>query len=72
VSWRAYSSLNERDPIQIQYLPAHPDKNRLAISHAPISLYFFTLLGAILALVGFGAGAYGLIGMAREPSGHNP
>jgi Protein of unknown function (DUF3592) len=49
VNWRSWTSIHERDPVQILYLPRHPSKNRLAADRPAFRLWLFTVLGGLLS-----------------------
>lgn len=64
VRWRTWTDLHERDPIQIAYLPEHPETNRLASQHtAPLLLYLVIVVGALVMGVGTIALACGSIAL---------
>ena len=66
VNWRTWRSINERDPIQIIYLPMRPTRSRLASDHPGFFLWFVTLLGATLTGGGVILLGYGLFDTARK------
>jgi hypothetical protein len=61
VSWRAWSSIHERDPIQIVYLPHHPATNRLAGQSSVLVDWLFAILGALLSGAGVASLGYGVL-----------
>ena len=66
VNWRTWSSIHERDPIQIIYLPDRPSRNRLAAENPRIILWVFTVLGAVLTGGGTILLGYGVFGARRR------
>lgn len=61
VSWRTWSSIHERDPIQIVYLPRHPSTNRLAGHSSVLGVWLIAVLGALLSVAGVGSLGYGVL-----------
>jgi len=60
VNRRSWASIQERDQIQILYLPRHPSKNRLAADRPGFGPWLSTVLGGLLTgggviLLGYGA-----------------
>ena len=51
VNWYSWTSIHERDPVQITYLPQHPSRNRLAQDGPGFSLWF-TVLGGLVCGAG--------------------
>jgi len=66
VNWHTWRSINERDPIQIIYLPMRPTRSRLASDHPGFFLWFVTVLGALLTGGGAILLGYGLFDTARK------
>ena len=60
VNWRTWTWIQERNRVQIIYLPRNPAKNRLAADHPALKLWSATVLGGLLSgggviLLGYGA-----------------
>ncbi len=68
VNWRSWTSIQERDPVQITYLPQHPSKNRLAADRPAFELWLFTVLGGLLSGAGVILLGYGALRWARQTS----
>jgi Protein of unknown function (DUF3592) len=66
VNWRTWRSINERDPIQIIYLPQRPTRSRLASDHPGFFLWFVTVLGGLLTGGGVIVLGYGMFDTARR------
>jgi methionine-rich copper-binding protein CopC len=69
LNWRTWTSIHERDPIQITYLPAHPSKNRLAADRPGFLLWLITVLGGLLTAGGVILIGYGALRRARRCAG---
>jgi hypothetical protein len=73
VSWRTWSSINERDPIQILYLPHHPAANRLAGHSSVLADWLVVIVGVLLSGVGMASLCYGvLLDAPRKAAGLEP
>lgn len=59
VDWRTWSSVNERDPIRVVYLPRHSSSSRLAADSSVPMDWPFAVLGALLSSAGVGLLVYG-------------
>lgn len=59
VDWRTWSSVSERDPIRIVYLPRHPSSSRLAADRSVLMDWLLPVLGALVSSAGLGLLVYG-------------
>jgi len=69
VNWPSWTSIQERDPVQIIYLPRQPSKNRLATDAPDFGLWLSAVLGGLLSVGGvilLGRGALS----SRRPALH--
>jgi uncharacterized protein DUF3592 len=66
VNGRTWRSIQERDPIQITYLPERPSRNRLAADHPGIFLWTVSVLGAALLVGGTSLIGYGVFDAMRK------
>jgi len=70
VNWSGWTSIQERDPVQILYLPRDPSRNRLAADRPALSLRFFSVLGGLLGGAGVLLLGYAALGRARDTLWH--